>query len=153
MGINTPASAAPSRAPAGSDAALAVYVLATTPIGTQAALLAAADYAAGLDARIVLLCPHVVSFAASMEDSATPALREAERLGQIARGIDVRVDILSVLCRTEGDAAAHLPADALILAGGTGGRFWPGAVERRVTRLQRAGYQAIFIRVPLGPEG
>jgi hypothetical protein len=125
---------------------LCVYVLATSDAGTRAAMGAARSYATGLDARVVVVVPHVVSYAGSMEDAAMPASKEAADLRDAARDLGCDAEVVSVLCRSRNDVpAAILPRDALVLIGGRSGHWFPQPCQRMATRLARAGYRALFV--------
>jgi hypothetical protein len=137
----TPSPASPS-----VGTRLSVYVLATTTDGTRAALAAAGRCASGLGAHIVLLQPHIVPFPADMQDQAAPARVQAEQLRQLAKQLQLDVEIVSALCRSEREVPATLlPRDALVVLGGRSGRWWPPSGKRLAAQLNRAGYRVLFV--------
>src|SRR5713101_4086449 len=125
---------------------LRVYVVATTSEGTRSALLAAQRLAAGLDAHIVLLVPHVVSYVVPLEspnEDPTVLIDECRALAASA-GVDAFVRLC--LCRRPIDVFQTLLGDgSTIVLGGRCGRWWPSAAQRMARRLRREGYDVVFV--------
>ena len=124
-----------SAAPAAGRLQLPVYVLATSSDGTRAALAAARSHARDLDARIVLLIPHVVPYAHTIEHPVVSPDFVADRFRSLARELSLEVSIHVCLCRPQDAALAPLvPQDAVILLGGRARRLW-------LTREQRLAHE------------
>jgi len=127
---------------------LRVYVVATTGEGTQCALLAAQRLAAGLDARIIILVPHVVSYVVPLEspnEDPTVLIDEYRALAARA-GVDASVRLC--LCRRPIDVFKTLLSErSTIVLGGHRGRWWPSAAQRMAHELRREGYDIVFVEV------
>jgi hypothetical protein len=125
---------------------MSVYVLATTMPGTRAALRAAGSCARGLDARIVLLVPHVVPYVQTLEHPADPVAFVADRFRALAREIAVDIMIRICLCRPQSGALiALIPTDAAILIGGRTRRWWSTREQRLTRTLARTGRRVMFV--------
>jgi hypothetical protein len=122
-----------------------VYVLATSEPGTRAALRAAKRYAAGLDARVVIVAPLVVPYPADVEDSEHPAAVRAEWLRRTADALGLNAHVVSVICRSYRDTPKALPREALVLVGGVARRWWRTREQRLAARLTKAGCRALFV--------
>jgi hypothetical protein len=123
-----------------------VYVLATSTRGTRSALRAAGSYAKGLDAHVVLLVPHVVPYAQTLEHPADSVKFAANRFRALAHetGIDVIVRIC--LCRPQCVALIPLiPRDAAVLIGGRARRWWPTREQRLARTLTKTGRRVLFV--------
>ena len=136
-----------SAVPAAGGLPLAVYVLATSADGTRAALMAAGAHARDLEARIVLLVPHVVPYAQALEHPADSVGFVADRFRTLAVELDVEVTIQVCLCRPEHAALAPLiPQDAVILVGGRTRRWWSTREQRLAGTLTRTGRRVLFVQ-------
>lgn len=125
---------------------LRLYVLATSTPGTRAALEAAARYAHGLDARIVLLVPHVVPYAQTLDHPADAVDFVANRFRALAAEVDVDISIRVCLCRPQSAALTPLiPKDAAILIGGRTRRWWPTQEQRLARTVMRTGRRVLFV--------
>ena len=124
---------------------LSIYVVATTPTGTRAALAAAQAHARGLAARIVLLVPHVVPYAQALEHPADPTAFPADRYRGLAEELGIDVAIRICLCRGRDAVASLIPHDAVVLLGGRRRRWWPTREERAAGTLTKAGYRVLFV--------
>jgi hypothetical protein len=125
---------------------LSVYVLATSTQGTRAALQAAGTYAQGLDARLVMLVPHVVPYAQALEHPADPVAFTASRFRALAEQLGIDVTIRVCFCRSHSAALAPLiPPHAAVLVGGRTRRWWPTREQRVANALTSAGRSVLFI--------
>jgi hypothetical protein len=139
----------PAAIPAAGESPLSIYVLATSLPGTSAALHAADSCAGGLEARIVLLVPHVVPYAQALEHPADSVGFVADRFRTLAWALGLEVTIRVCLCRPEHAALAPLIArDAVILVGGRIRRWWPTREQRLAGELIRAGHRVLFVQTP-----
>lgn len=135
-----------SPAPATDPFPMSVYVLATSMPGTRAALGAAGSYAHGLGAQIVLLVPHVVPYAQTLEHPADSVDFVADRFRALAVGIGVDVSIRVCLCRPQSATLSRLiPRDAAILIGGRTRRWWPTREQRVARTLMQTGRRVLFV--------
>jgi len=136
-----------SAAPAASRLQLPVYVLATSSDGTRTALAAARSHARDLNARIVMLVPHVVPYARSIEHPVVSPDFVADRFRSLARELSLEVSIHVCLCRPQDAALAPLvPEDAVILLGGRARRWWRTREQRLAHALRRAGHRVLFVQ-------
>jgi hypothetical protein len=138
----------PTETPAPAGSTLSVYVLATTEAGTRTALATAGAFARDLHARIVVLVPHVVPYAQTLEHPADPAAFAGERYRQAADALGLDVTIQVCLCRSVDAVTALLPRDAAVLVGGRARRRfqpWPTREERLARALERGGRRVLFI--------
>jgi hypothetical protein len=127
---------------------LSVYVLATSMEGTRAALQAAGTHARGLDARVVLLVPHVVPYAEALEHPAQPVAFTAGRFRARVEALGVDVAIHVCVCRPHSEALATLiPAEAAVLLGGRTRRWWPTPEQRLARALTGAGRWVLFVPI------
>jgi hypothetical protein len=116
--------------------------------GTRAALRAAGSYARGLDGRIILLLlvPHVVPYAQTLEHPADSVNFVADRSLALAHETGVDVMIRICLCRPQSANLAELmPRDAAILIGGRARRWWPTHEQRLTRTLTRTGRRVLFV--------
>jgi hypothetical protein len=126
---------------------LAVYVLATTADGTRAALMAAGAHARDLEARIVLLVPHVVPYAQALEHPADSVGFVAERFCALALELGLEATIRVCLCRPQHAALAPLiPQDAVILVGGRTRRWWSTREQHLARALIHTGHRVLFVQ-------
>jgi hypothetical protein len=122
-----------------------VHVIATTEEGTQRALSAAAHLANERGTRVVVLVPHVVSFALpvgrSSEDPA--AIAAPYRALVSAAGVDATVRVC--FCREPQHVFGRLLTDqAEVVVGGTRRRWWPSREERLARDLAGRGHRVTF---------
>src|SRR5579862_895930 len=108
MNLEHVSSAGHVTGPATKQQCLSIYVVATTDRGTQAALAAAARYASDLDARIVLLVPHVVPYAQSLEHPADAPAFSGERFREFADTLGLDTTIRVCVCRSASSVTALL---------------------------------------------
>jgi hypothetical protein len=126
---------------------LAVYVVATTPGGTVAALEGARKFAAGFTLRVTLLVPYVVPYQLPLERPADSLAFTAERFRQLVEPLAVDVLVRVCICRPHSATLALLlPRDAVILVGGRY-RRWRATREQRLAKaLARDGRLVLFVR-------
>jgi hypothetical protein len=123
-----------------------LYVLATSKRGTRAALQSAGAFARGLDATIVLLVPHVVPYAQTLEHPADSVQFVADRCRALACELGVDVTVRVCLCRPQSAALTPLvPSDAAILIGGRTRRWWPTREQRLARTLMETGRRVLFV--------
>jgi hypothetical protein len=127
--------------------AVEMHVIATTDEGTLSALAEAKRRVQGADAaRIVLLVPHPVSYAAPWEPAEATAISEQYRALVASAGVDATVPLC--VCRTHDDVFRWmLGKHAVIVVGGRRRWWWPTAAERIAERLKRQGHDGVFAGV------
>ena len=134
-------------APRQRDRKLEVNVIFTTEAATLAALKAAGDLGADLDARINLIAAHPVPLAFPVDRppvSVNFTLRRLKDLAcQGAQG-DLETSVKLYLCRDRRQALLHaLTPGALVVIGER--RPWWGSESRRIAKiLARHGHRVIF---------
>lgn len=127
---------------------LRVYVAATTPEGTRCALRAAERLAAGLDPRIIILVPHVVSYVVPLDVPTEDPTVLIDEYRALASDVGVDAAVRLCLCRRPIDVFKTLLGDqATIVIGGRRGRWWPSTAQRTARRLRREGYDVVFVEV------
>jgi hypothetical protein len=127
---------------------LSVHVLATTREGTRWALTIAKRLTTGLDGRVVLLVPRLVSFATRFDPAGPerPGLVDQHRA--LAAAVGVHVDVLFCVCQRYDDVVrGMLGRSSLLIVGGRKRIWWPTREERLVSRLDREGYPVVFAHV------
>jgi hypothetical protein len=125
---------------------LAVYVVATTLTGAQAALAAARTFAAGFETRSTLLVPQVVPYPQSVEHPADSVAFTRERFRQLAEPLAMDVLVRVCLCRShDATLAPLLPCHGIVLIGGRC-RRWPTREQRMARALARSVRHVLFVR-------
>jgi len=123
------------------DAQVEIVVIHTTLKATRHAMGTVLDLAADLHARIRLLAPHVVPFAAFDTPPVSPQFLANQLLpltGSISTLIDIRLgrDRWEII-------QSVLPPRSLVVIGG--GRWWPWRERRLAERLRRQGHNVLFV--------
>ena len=128
-------------------AAVEMHVIATTDEGTLSALAEAKRRVDGVDpARIVLLVPQPVSYAAPPDPETAAAISEQYRSLAASAGVDAIVRVC--FCRRREDVFHWmLGKRALVLMGGRQRWWWPTRAERIAERLKRQGHTVVFASV------
>jgi putative OmpL-like beta-barrel porin-2 len=122
-----------------------VHVIATTFDGTRAALATAIPLAKGSGARLVMLVPRVVSYAADVENSVEGSAYFAKRYEALVHELGGAADVEVCLCRSIDDVVAKVAgARSRVIVGGPVGRWLTSPEERFASRLIRAGCPVIF---------
>jgi hypothetical protein len=125
---------------------LVIHIVATTLDGTRAALAGAAILGRDLDARLILLVPHVVPYAQPLDRPAVRAAFVEERFRRLVETLATDVIIQVCLCRPHSATLTQLlPCDGWVLVGGRRGWLWRTREERLVAGLIRTGRQALFL--------
>ena len=127
--------------------AVEMHVIATTHEGTLGALAEARRRADGIDAaRIVLLVPHPVSYAAPPDPEAAAAISDEYRALAASAGVDAIVRVC--FCRKREDVFRWmLGKRSVVLMGGRQRWWWPTPAERIAERLKRQGHDVVFAGV------
>jgi hypothetical protein len=130
---------------------LCAHVIATTNVGTRAALEAAHAWASGLDLQVVLLVPQVIPYADPLDQPADSVAFAANRFRELADALHIDVLVRVCVCRPHSaELRPLLPRDGIILVGGRVCRWWPTREERLARRLDRDGYRVIFVGSAIG---
>ena len=131
---------------ASETGSLKVQVVATSAGGTRAALGAAKSLAAGLDASIVLVVPHVVQYGETLEHPTMSPDFAGERFRTMAEDLAMDVEIRVCVCRSQTAVlASALSHDAVVLVGGKVRRVWPTTEQRLIAALVSRGYKALLV--------
>jgi hypothetical protein len=124
----------------------AIYVVATTMTGTEAALRFAVSLARQRNARLVLVVPQV-----SHELVPGGAISRTKpwlvaRYERIARTFDQRIQVLSCVSTSDVVAARQLtPPCATTVVGGRHRWWWPQPEERVAVALRRSGRHVAYV--------
>jgi hypothetical protein len=125
---------------------LPLSVVATTDVGTRAALNAADDLGIGLNPQIILWVLHAVPYLQPLHASADAIAFNADRFRRLSE--EARAEVLVRVCVCRPEAAGLetiLPLDALVLIGGNCHRWWCTREQRLAQRLAGRGYSVLFI--------
>jgi hypothetical protein len=123
-----------------------ISVVATTPDGTRAALLAAKRELRAQDTRIALIVPQAPAPApvATRFTDATNWL--VARYEKVAREVDQPVQVRVAVTADTAAAAAMLSSEnGLVFIGGPSRWFWPSQAQRLAAKLRRAGRNVVFV--------
>ena len=121
-----------------------MHVIATGYEGTLSALAEARRRVYGVDAaRIVLLVPHPVSYAAPPDPDAAAGISEQYRLLAASAGVDAVVRVC--FCRKREDAFRWmLGKRSVVVMGGRHRWWWPTAAQQMARWLKKAGHDVVF---------
>ena len=123
-----------------------VYVVATTLEGTRAALSFAIPLARGADAKLVVLVPHVVSYAVDVSEPSESSPSFVKQYQDLARELGGAATVRFCLCRSLTEVVAMAAAaKARVVVGGPAGRWITSPEERFSNDLIRAGCPTVFV--------
>jgi len=111
-----------------------IYVVSTTPRGTQDAFAAARVAADATKSRVYVIardCQH-------QETKALSAIRD------LPGACSPRVEILACVAKRPSDLMALLPPRAVVFIGGNSRRWWPTAEQRLADLFTRLGCRVVF---------
>jgi hypothetical protein len=132
---------------------LPITVAYTTPVGTQAALKAAATLARNLEARLGLIITEVVPFRLPLDQPRVSVEFLKRRQEALVAQAGLDGDEMSVqicICRDRKEALGRLlPVPSLVVLGGRRG-WWHTREQRLETFLARLGHQVVFIDAHAG---
>jgi hypothetical protein len=131
---------------------MTLQILGTGLDGTRAALAAARTMASGLDARVVVLVPHVVPYGEALaHPTVKPALVGA-RYATLADELSIEADIRICVCRSwSADLATLLSRDAPVVVGGDTRRWFPTREQRLAASLVGKGYDVLLVAASAPP--
>jgi hypothetical protein len=123
-----------------------IEVVATTVEGTAAALGTAVPLAAGSEAKLVVVVPHIVPYpiepGAPVESTAVFVKQYEDIVAEL--GGNARIEI--VVCRRLEDLVDKVvERDATVVIGGPVGRWLTSPEERFANRLSRRGRRVILV--------
>ena len=122
-----------------------VHVIATTFEGTRAALSAAIPLAKGSCARLVVLVPRIVSYAADIDSPIDGSAFFAKQYENLVRELGGAASVEVCLCRSIDDVVVAVArARSRVVVGGPVGRWLTSPEERFAARLMRAGCPVVF---------
>ena len=131
-------------------ARLDVTVIFTSTPATVAALRRAAELAARLEARILLVVPQLVPFPLPLHQPPVPVEFNEARLREIAAASSMPTAVRIYLCRERITALRMaLRPGSLVVVGGRK-RWWPTAESRLARILRREGHEVIFTEIQGG---
>jgi hypothetical protein len=128
---------------------LRVNVIATTEIGTIAALRTAASFAANLGAQITLIATEVVPWQLPLQKPSVPvALLERMLYGLVckARIVEEEIRIQLCLCRDQRDTLRTILRPHSLVVIGEKSRWWLGREQNLKKFLTKLGHQVISVR-------
>jgi hypothetical protein len=126
------------------ESPLEVTVVFTDTRSSLNALKTAALLAGGLNARVRLVVPQVVSYALPLSEPPIPTDFVEQQIGVLVSdlGVDAKVDIC--LCRNKKESLLRALRPHSVTVVGGRRRWWP-TWERRLARdLRRGGHEVIF---------
>jgi hypothetical protein len=129
-----------------------IHVIATTAVGTEAALRAAVLRAIQHDARVVLLVPHTAS--GDLGGSFLRGTTVVDEYDDIVKRVAHPVQIRLCMTPNPSEAVTHLiPTHARVFLGGPTSVWWPTVEERLAARLRRSGREVVFVGCNTGRPG
>lgn len=127
---------------------LSVTVVHTSPVGTIAALKAAATLAKNLDVRLGLIMAEVVPFRLALDRPrrSIEFLKELQEDLVSEAGLTNEIILVQIcVCRDTREALGRLlPTPSLVVLGGRRG-LWPGREQRLETFLSRLGHHVVLV--------
>jgi hypothetical protein len=124
----------------------AIYVLATSPEGTRAALAGAREHAGKSRAELILIAPCVVPEREPVDHPTRSVAFMSAQHQALAEELGAAVRIRLCLCRSSATAiSAMLPHRATVFLGGASRTLWPTSEQRLAARLSRSGRQVVFV--------
>jgi hypothetical protein len=111
---------------------------------TLTALLGAGRFAAGLNARLEVILPHIVPFPLPIEESFDPSFLTG-RFKALVEESEIEAAIQVCLCRDRGEALAFALPPGSIVVIGVRGRYWPIREYRLGRELRARGHRVIFV--------
>src|SRR5262245_45176166 len=124
----------------------AVQVIATTIEGTSAALEMAVPLAAGSNARLVVIVPHLVSYPIEAATPIESTRLFAKRYEELAERLGAQARVEVVLCRRLEHLVDQLiDRDATIVIGGPVGRWITSPEERFANLVSSRGRRVILV--------
>ena len=134
-----------SPADLGAAATPGLRVIATTELGTRAALLEAKRLATQFDLQqIVVLVPQVASSLATLESPDDDAVT-VERFRRMARGTGVDATVNLCVCGALREMFRWmLPHGCLVILGGHRRWWWPTREQRIADLLKQTGHRIVF---------
>lgn len=128
---------------------LAVQIVATTDEGTRWALATARRLTDRLHPHIIVLVPHLVSYAVPLDDPTETPEVIADQYRRLASAAGVDATVRLCLCRRHDDVLrSRILGRSPIVVGGRRRKWWPTAAERMAHRLVMDGHDVIFANAP-----
>jgi hypothetical protein len=118
---------------------MSVHVIATTPEGTRAALIAARP--------LITRGPIIVVVPATGARDPQEFGAAAALYRRIAASLDQPIRLRFCVCRTPAGAARIVPAHATLVVGGAARRWWRTREERVAAAIRRGGREVVFAEV------
>src|SRR5262249_39190746 len=129
-----------------------VHVIATTFAGTRGAITAAILLAKGMDARLVVIVPRIVSYAVELDSPVESTAFFVKRYRDLIERAGGAAEIEVCLCRAIDDVVVKVAgAGSRVVIGGPVGRWLTSPEERFAGRLTRAGCQVLFVASGMNP--
>ena len=123
---------------------LEVTVVFTDMQGTLSALKTAALLAGGLNARVRLVVPQVVSYEVPLNEPPVPTDFIEQQIGHLVSDLNVETRVDICLCRNKKESLLRtLRPQSLTVVGGRR-RWWPTWESRLAMDLRRGGHEVIL---------
>jgi K+-sensing histidine kinase KdpD len=131
-----------------------VFVVATGRAATAQALRRAGKLARESGASIVLIVPHLTTFASYLERHDDLAVRLADEYRDLATGIGIKAFVRVCVCQRMKDIFVMLVgAVATIVIGGKRGSWFRPTAERRLADdLAKDGHRVVFEDLAAGAD-
>jgi hypothetical protein len=126
------------------ESPLEITVVFTDKRSSLNALRTAALLAGGLNARVRLVVPQVVSYALPLSEPPIPTDFVEQQIGHLVSdlGVDTKVDIC--LCRNKRESLLRALRPHSVTVVGGRRRWWPTWERRLARELRRSGHEVIF---------
>jgi 3D (Asp-Asp-Asp) domain-containing protein len=123
-----------------------IHVIATTFAGTRAALGTGVPLAKGSGAKLIVVVPRIVPYAAEANTSSGAGDFFVRRYERIVAELGGAAQIDVCLCRSLEDVVAKvLATTSTIVVGGPAGRWLTSPEERFANWLSRFGRRVVFV--------
>jgi hypothetical protein len=127
-----------------ANSKLKVFVLYTGVRRTLAAIRRASEMAAGLNARIEVIIPHVVPYPLPIEEPAVTPSFLSNRFKALLENGEIEASIHVYLCRDQREAVASaIPAQSIVVIGTR--RWWPTREHPLGRWLRDNGHRVLFV--------
>jgi len=126
------------------QSSLEVTVVFTDMQGTLSALKTAALLARGLNARVRLIVPQVVSYEVPLNEPPVPTGFMEQQIGHLVSDLNVETQVNIYLCRNKKESLLRTLKPHSVTVVGSRRRWWPAWENRLARQLRRGGHEVIL---------
>ena len=126
------------------ESPLEVTVVFTDMRSSLNALKTAALLAGGLNARVRLVVPQVVSYELPLNEPPIPTDFIEQQIGHLVSDLDVETQVDICLCRNKKESLLRTLKPHSVTVVGSRRRWWPTWETRLARQLRRGGHEVIL---------